>query len=130
MRKYPILVVGFGIRRWEYAGGAAVDYPEYRYRLTIYEKPGDVGPGPSHLQKFTPWGPGFLISRADESLPWWKNCYHFWFIFRQQLKKPNGEHIPGSERVLYWRFGWWRWDAGDDKYIGPFTWYGPGLHWD
>ena len=125
-RRYPILVAGLGIRRWEFSRGGDIDYPEDQWKLWINDVPDDVrGPGPTHLQKYTKFGPGFLITKADDSLPWWKNCYHFWFVIKQQTPGK-----PGSEIAPYWRFGWWRWDAGDGQYIGPFTWYGPGLHWD
>jgi hypothetical protein len=117
MRKYPILLAGWGIRRWEYIGGKEVDYKEYERKFLWDQRPSDNGPGPSHLQKFTKWGPGFLIT-----IPF---CFHVWFIFKQQ---EVGK--PGSETVFYWRFGKWRWDANMGKYLGPWTWYGPGLHWD
>lgn len=103
----------------------------------------------THLQKKARFG--FLLMSHEK---WWHLCFHIWYTFEYQKARPesidaNGrgvgeEWIPGSERVLYWRVGWSRWDAGDCKYVGgatiiigrlkieiPFgTWYGPGLHWD
>jgi len=73
----------------------------------------------THLQKKSRFG--FLLM--------WPFCFHVWFTFKFQ------EYIhdiwsPGTEKVFYWRIGLWRWDAGDSKFIGPGTWYGPGFHWD
>lgn len=93
----------------------------------------------THLQKKSKFG-ALLMSHEK----WWHLCFHVWYTFKFQQTDDKGEWIPGSEKVLYWRIGWSRWDAGDCKYILgwvrqilgkkitiPFgTWYGPGLHWD
>lgn len=90
--------------------------------------------GITHLQKKSRFG--FLVMRPF--------CFHVWFTFRFQKQDADGSWMRGSEKVLYFRVGRMRWDAGDGKYIKgenikigswqfrvPFgTWYGPGLHWD
>ena len=123
MRKYPILVAGFGIKRWERrADDAGTEYgvltkEEYWDKaglMFMVDRSSQMW-GPTNIQKKSKCG--FLIT--------WPFCFHVWFQFIPQI-----EGQPGSETVFYWRFGLWRWDANMGQYIGPGTWYGPGLHWD
>jgi hypothetical protein len=142
--KYPTAVLGLvvGPLRFESCGGADLfDQSKSTHVLVnkepfLADDPADGVNKPfavTHLQKKSRFG--FLIMSHEE---WWQLCFHVWFTFRfQQTRVGDGGAvvaIPGSERVLYWRVGWSRWDAGDCKYmvekIGFGTWYGPGLHWD
>jgi len=129
MRKYPILVAGFGIKRWERRSddaqieNGAITKEEYWDKaglMFMVDRSSQMW-GPSSIQYKSKFG--FLIM--------WPLCFHIWFQFKPQATKPDtGETIPGSEIVFYWRVGMWRWDANMSQYIGPGTWYGPGLHFD
>lgn len=115
-RKYPICVLGWGIRKWE-RKGMVVDTG--RGRLSVWRR--QHAWGPSHLQYSSPWG--FLIT--------WPFCFHFWIQFKKQETKinENGDEVrvPGTEKVLYMRAGA-RWDANMEGYIAP-SFYA-GLHFD
>lgn len=113
-----------GRARLEANGGEELYLEVDKWRFLLFRAP--VRPFPdeplyqvTHLQKRSRMG--FLL--------YWPLCFHVWFTFRYQTEGLAGWR-PGTEKVLYWRLGLWRWDAGDSKYIGPGTWYGPGLHWD
>lgn len=113
--EYPKVVLGYvhGPVRWEKNGGG--EMMMFENKLFVNQPALQNGWQVTHLQKKSRFG--FLIYK-----PW---CFHIWITFKYQTP---GE--PGSESVFYWRVGLWRWDAGDGKFIGPGTWYGPGLHWD
>lgn len=128
--KLPTCVIGLvkGPLRREKCGGedGYQDGSEYHLivPLTDPSKQNPTDWAITHLQKKSKFG--FLLM--------WPLCFHVWFTFKyQQQKLSDGNvlvDVPGSETVLYWRVGWKRWDAKDCVYIGPPTWYGPGLHWD
>lgn len=151
--KLPTAVIGFmrGRLRLENCGGSELISEESSTAWFFMNGPKtmflDAEPyAVTHLQKLAArWWPGFLLM-AHEA--WWQLCFHGWFTIKPQEKNADG-WIPNSEKVLYWRIGWSRWDAGDCKYVKgyavaieifsrwklaftiPFgTWYGPGLHWD
>lgn len=135
MSNLPTALIGFvkGSMRWEACGGDEW-YGNIPSNFLFFRKPSFTidklkGEGPklyaiTHLQKKSKFG--FLLM--------WPLCFHVWFTFKyQQQKLSDGNvlvDVPGSETVLYWRVGWKRWDAKNCTYIGPPTWYGPGLHWD
>jgi hypothetical protein len=117
-RKYPFVIAGF-IRRWERnhddGGGEVVDS---KTSFVVWKDRSKEKLGPSEMQKFSPFG--FILT--------WPLCFVAWI----QIKKQTPS-IPNSEIVPFWRFGLWRWDPGDSTgkiWVGPWTWYGPGLHWD
>ena len=121
-RKYPILVLGFNIQRWETIGGRDFYFQALKNKLLFWLKDqkafdpntvSTVDVGPTHLQKQSKYG--FLIT--------WPLCFHVWYQF-----KPQEEGQPGTETVFYWRIGWARWEAGRGVYIVP-TWF-LGGHWD
>lgn len=126
---FPTCFLGFikGQIRYETLGGFDMYPGDWGNHFLFFKKPFDAflpniatDFAVTHLQKKSKCG--FLIM--------WPFCLHFWWSFKPQQQAPGGSWIPGTEKVLYWRFGKWRWDAGDSKFIGPWTWYGPGLHWD
>lgn len=116
-RKYPIVLIGYDIRRWENGDEQyAAYFNRYREKFLLWEKQDHWGP--THIQYHSPWG--FLLT--------WPLCFHVWYQF-----KPQEQDKPGTEKVFYFRIGAARWDAGDNKYItwkiGLGTWF-LGLHWD
>lgn len=122
----PTVILGyvFGPLRMERAGGGD---RYFQGGLLILRDPiRDAGDewAVTHLQKKSKFG--FLIT--------WPFCLHFYYTFKFQERKIGNDGVtelwvPRTEQVLYWRFGKWRWDAGDSKFIGPWTWY-LGLRWD
>lgn len=110
-RDVPLLLFGYDIRRWEEPGGG--EYYFYTHRKCFSFLEHHKGYGPTHLQYHSPWG--FLLT--------WPLCFHFWFQIR-----PQKFGVPGSEKVLYFRIGFARWDAGDSCYMLPTLYL--GLHWD
>lgn len=127
----PTCLFGFvrGILRFERLGGGDLLHTQLNpddfsdWGSILYEPPFVYNGSDyaiTHLQKYSKFG--FLLM--------WPFCFHVWFTFKFQKKDSSGLWIPGSEKVFYWRFGLWRWDAGNSRFIGPGTWYGPGLHWD
>lgn len=127
---YPTCLFGFvrGQVRYETCGGHEIFPGDSGNHWLVWVRPRDfflpniaTDFAVTHLQKRSKFG--FLLM--------WPFCFHLWYTFKyQEQKKENGYWIPGTEKVLYWRFGRWRWDAGQCLFIGPWTWYGPGLHWD
>jgi len=124
-RKYPMILLGYGIKRWERMkmdqenGTGPIDEYWDKSGLTFWLDRSSQNWGPTHLQKKSRCG--FLIT--------WPFCFHIWFTFRYQQQDSQGTWIPGSEIVFYWRPGMWRWDSDAETYM-PWAWYGPGLHWD
>ncbi len=78
--------------------------------------------GITHLQKDSEWG--VLIT-----VPF---CFYFWYQIRKQAQRLSDGavmvNVPGSERVITFRFGKGRWDARQETYIIPTM--QAGLHWD
>lgn len=124
-RKYPIVLFGFLTYpiRFETLGGGDYWFDSGLAAFFLFLQPFHSTNGKiyqvTHIQKKSRFG--FLL--------YWPLCFHIWFTFKFQEQNEQGDWLPGTEKVLYWRFGAARWDAGDSKYICP-TWYGPGLHWD
>lgn len=129
MRLYPICLLGFmrGQVRYETCGGYEIYPGDFGNHWLFFKKPFDAmipnistDYAVTHIQKRSKFG--FLLM--------WPFCFHIWWTFKPQQQDNTWKWLPGTEVVLYWRFGKWRWDAGQCKFIGPWTWYGPGLHWD
>lgn len=133
--KLPIAILGYvsGAVRLEKCGGG--DWYPWHDKILFFNR-GETNWNDdvytvTHLQKRSLFG--FLLMSHEK---WWHLCFHFWLTFRYQERVGSSvtggaaHWVPGTEKVLYWRVGYSRWDAGDCKYIGPPTWYGPGLHWD
>lgn len=108
-RKYPKVLLGYNIVRWEDHEGEHT-FPEYQGKL-LFNTAKDMAP--CHIQRDQPWG--FLLE--------WPLCSHLWYQFRKQ--DPG---IPDSERVLYTRLGIARWDTDGYQFL---TFYPPWTkHWD
>jgi len=132
--KYPILLAGFDIRRWEHIKGRDFYFPELAKKFQFlvrnqraFDGTGLCSIGPSGIQYESPFG--FQVTRRPFAI-------HVWYQFRKQI--PDS---PGSEIVFYWRAGSGRWDANMGgvvkfkfrifgKGIVWGTWFGPGLRWD
>ena len=128
-RPFPICVLGFDIRRWE---NQIYDFWFNAFTKKLLFMKSMPDKGPTHLQYGSPFG--FLLQ--------WPLCFHVWYQFKPQQKDAKGNHIPGSEKVFYWRIGVVRWSA--EGYVSGWdinlfghkfntvfgTWNGPSLHWD
>ncbi len=124
-RKFPIALIGYDIQRWENAG-YEFWYGDFIKKFIFMKSMPDKGP--THLQYRSKYG--FLIQ--------WPLCFHIWYQFRPQ-QVANGNRVPGSEVVFYFRLGIARWESGSDSYIlgqqykyfnlGVGTLY-IGGHWD
>ncbi len=110
-RPYPICVLGYDVRRWEFDGQRDVTFQSFVKKLIAWQWTQNCGP--THLQYDSPFG--FLIT--------WPLCFHLWVRFRpQQTKIGDGGvvlKVPGSETVLQISIGVARWDANDRCYMVP-----------
>lgn len=103
-KKYPILVFGINVKRWEKWGGQEIKLPGRIFQFWIDRE--DMGP--SELQKY---------SRFSLQITW---PLLFKFSWYWRFQKPG---VPGSELGLFLRLALWRIDYAMEKYIGPGSYY-------
>lgn len=138
MKNYPTelaprIIAGeiHGPVRLESLDGKEMYWPEMPSGITSFE---GVGPFEqdgktwfvTHLQKKSK--KGWLKTSPD--------CYHWWYTIRPQAQDKDGNWIPGTEKVIYFRKPFsWRFDVAGtiiDGVMRHWIWTKGyfGLHWD
>lgn len=114
-RKYPILVFGINVKRWEsMAEDSGRDAVMDDGMIQFWIDRSDIKLGPSELQKY---------SRFSIALTY-PLCFKFSWYWKFQTPGK-----PGSELGLFLRIAKWRVDYATNKYEGPGSYY-IGLHDD